>query len=93
MFQALQIAEGIESTRNHPLAEFQDDSDAKGLINEKLDYLIDGSRRQGRKDWFHARIKEASNDQTLLLWLEVAHTDTRHFKRIDNNEQGDTYPK
>lgn len=54
--QAGQIAKGIENIRKYLIDEFQDDSDSKELINEKLDYLIDASKRQGRKDWFHTGI-------------------------------------
>ena len=75
--QAGQIAEGIENIRKYLLDEFQDDSDSKGLINEKLNYLIDASKRQGRKDWFHtcigvfagiATALAMSPDQTKNMW-------------------------
>ncbi|HEA69830.1 MAG TPA: hypothetical protein ENI07_23915 [Desulfobacterales bacterium] len=76
--QAEQIAEGIEKIREYLLDAFQDDSSSKELINEKLDYLIDGSKRQGRIDWFHtcmgvlggiATALAMSPDQTKNMWV------------------------
>jgi hypothetical protein len=64
--QAEQIAEGIENIRKYLLDEFQDDSKSKELINENLDYLIDASKRQGRKDWFHTCIGVFAGIATAL---------------------------
>jgi len=75
--QAEQIAEGIENIRKYLLEQFESDSDSRNLINEKLDYLINASKRQGRTDWFHtclgvftgiATALAMSPDQTKNMW-------------------------
>lgn len=54
--QVEQLAEGIENIRSYLFNEFKDLSEAKNLINHKLDYLVEASKRQGRVDWFHTCI-------------------------------------
>ncbi len=75
--QADQIANGLENIRKYLLAEFENDTDSKKLINEKLDYLTDASKRQGRTDWFHtcigvfvgiATALAMSPEQTKNMW-------------------------
>lgn len=77
-FQAGQIIEGIENIRKYLLNEFKGDQSAEGLINQKLDYLIGASKRQGRNDWFHTSIGvfvgiatalAMSPDQTKQVWF------------------------
>lgn len=73
-----QIAEGIEKIRSYLASEFKDNSNAQKLINEKLDYLLDAAKRQGRKDWFHtcigvfvslATALAMSPEQTKNIWV------------------------
>ena len=83
--QAEQITKGIENIRKYLLEEFENDSDSRNLINEKLDYLIDASKRQGRTDWFHtcigvfagiATALAMSPDQTKNMWALLKSTIT-----------------
>ncbi len=76
--QAEQIADGIENIRRYLLNEFKGEQNAEKIINQKLDYLIDASKRQGRKDWFHtcigvffsmATALTMSPDQTKQIWI------------------------
>jgi len=78
VFQSEQISEGIENIRKYLLEEFKDNSEFKNLINKKLDYLKDASKRQGRSDWFHTGIGvfvgiatalAMSPDQTKNMWV------------------------
>jgi hypothetical protein len=76
--QAQQITGGIEKIRIYLVNEFKDDYNSKELINEKLDYLVDATKRQGRKDWFHtcigvfvsmATALAMSPEQTNNIWM------------------------
>ena len=51
-----QLVEGIENIRGYLLGEFKDSLKAEEMINQKLDYLVGASKRQGREDWFHTCI-------------------------------------
>lgn len=75
--QVEQIVRGIESIRSYLLDEFKDSSDAEELINQKLNYLVGASKRQGRQDWFHtcigvfvgiATALAMSPDQSKHIW-------------------------
>jgi hypothetical protein len=54
--QVDQIAEGVEKIRKYLEVEFDLDTQQKALVNEKLKYLLEASKRQGRKDWLHTSI-------------------------------------
>ncbi len=75
--QVEQIVSGINKVRESLMNEFGDGEEEQNLINEKLDYLIDAAKRQGRKDWFHtcigvlfglATALAMSPEQTKHLW-------------------------
>lgn len=53
--QIEQISAGIINIRAYLEVEF-DLENQKDTVNEKLEYLIDAAKRQGRKDWFHTSI-------------------------------------
>lgn len=54
--QVEQIISGINRIKAHLTNELQLDTEQENEANEKLDYLIDAAKRQGRKDWFHTAI-------------------------------------
>jgi len=56
VYEAQQITTGINRMRAYLEAEFDTVEYDHDLINQKLDYLIDAAKRQGRKDWFHTCI-------------------------------------
>ena len=51
-----QIVRGIDLIKTYLIAEIKIDSDQKKETNERLDYLIEAAKRQGRKDWIHTAI-------------------------------------
>jgi hypothetical protein len=55
-FQVDQIVRGIDLIKTYLIAEIKIDSDQKKETNERLDYLIEAAKRQGRKDWIHTAI-------------------------------------
>jgi hypothetical protein len=54
--QVDQIAESLNKIREYLEANFNLDMQQKTLMNEKLNYLLEASKRQGRKDWLHTSI-------------------------------------
>jgi hypothetical protein len=54
--EAEQLSEGIRKVRAYIETEFALNEDQHKLVNEKLDYLLEAAKRQGRKDWFHTSI-------------------------------------
>ena len=54
--QVDQIAESLKKIREYLELELDLDVQQKTLVNEKLDYLLEASKRQGRKDWLHTSI-------------------------------------
>jgi hypothetical protein len=75
--EAEQLSEGIRKVRAYIAAEFTLSADQQDLVNEKLDYLLEASKRQGRKDWFHTSIgviislaatMAFSPEQTKNIW-------------------------
>lgn len=48
--QLSRVTYGIEQIRTYLLKEYQREAETR-LINEKLDYLIDSAKKQGRIDW------------------------------------------
>ena len=75
--QAQQIAKGIAEIKAYLLSEYQTETDAQKLINQRLEYLLESSKRQGRTDWFHtcigvfagiATALAMSPDQTRTMW-------------------------
>lgn len=76
-FQSEKIIMGIENTRTYLLDEFKDIFEADKLINNKLNYLIENAKKQGKKDWFYTCIGvfvsismalAMSPDQASHLW-------------------------
>lgn len=49
--ETLQIQEGINNIREYLLEEVKGNTQEIKAINDKLDYLIDSSKRMGRIDW------------------------------------------
>jgi len=75
--EAEQLSEGIRKVRAYIEAEFALNEDQHNLVNEKLDYLLEAAKRQGRKDWFHTSIgviftlasaMAFSPEQTKNIW-------------------------
>jgi hypothetical protein len=81
--QVDQIAESLKKIREYLETEFHLDVQQRALVNEKLDYLMEASKRQGRKDWLHTSVGviftlatglALAPEQTKALWgiLKVA---------------------
>ena len=75
--QVDQIAENLKKLHVYLEDEFHLDIEQKAVVNEKMDYLMEASRRQGRKDWLHTSIGvmftlamflAASPEQTKMIW-------------------------
>jgi hypothetical protein len=54
--QVEQITQGILRIRGYLKTEFNFNEQQLNEVSEKLDYLTEAARRQGRKDWFHTAI-------------------------------------
>ena len=51
-----QIIAAIDQVRSYLASEFTLAPEQTAGLNEKLDYLVDAAKRQGRRDWFHTAI-------------------------------------
>jgi hypothetical protein len=77
VYQAEQIIDGINKLRFHIEEQFSLNEYENKLVNDKLDYLIDAAKRQGRMDWIHTAIGvtftlaaslNMSPDQANTIW-------------------------
>ena len=75
--QAEEIIDGINKLRSHIGEQYSLNAYEKKLVNDKLDYLIDAAKRQGRMDWIHTAIGviftlatslNMSPDQAKVVW-------------------------
>jgi hypothetical protein len=81
--EVVRIADGINQVRNYLEAQFKANENERRLINEKLDYLLEAAKRQGRKDWMHTCIGALvgltiqlalSPEQTKTIWKIIKAT-------------------
>jgi len=61
-----QITTGVNEMRQYLESEFSDVKNANEIIGNKLDYLVDAAKRQGRKDWLHTCIGVLASLGTAL---------------------------
>jgi hypothetical protein len=54
--QVEQIVMGLNRVRAYIQTNVSPTPDQLRLVNEKLDYLVDAAKRQGRRDWLHTSI-------------------------------------
>lgn len=54
--QVQQIADSLKKIAQYLETNLRLDAKQKALVNEKLDYLIEGSKRQGKRDWINQAI-------------------------------------
>lgn len=54
--QADRLLDALNEMRTYLHKELGELAEGGALVDEKIDYLIEASRRQGRKDWFHTAI-------------------------------------
>jgi hypothetical protein len=73
------IRSGIDEMRTYLKEEFQGDNDALRLINDRLDYVVAASKRQGKKDWIHTSIGVFC---TIAVALAMAPEQSKHLGRI-----------
>jgi hypothetical protein len=73
------IGSGIDEMRTYLKEQFQGDNDALRLINDRLDYVVAASKRQGKKDWIHTSIGVFC---TIATALAMAPEQSKHLGRI-----------
>jgi hypothetical protein len=75
--EAEQLTEGIKRVQAYIETELDLNVDQHFLMSDKLDYLLEAAKRQGRKDWFHTSIGviftlasaiALSPEQTRNIW-------------------------
>lgn len=51
-----QLQDGLKRMRSYLESEFDFSEIQINIVNEKLDYLLEAAKRQGKKDWLHTAI-------------------------------------